>query len=86
MATTGTYAAQTSVSADKSRAEIERTLTRYGATSFAYGWQGSQAMVGFVMAGRQIPVPPAATVPGRQGVHADADRSTAHRPPGAGGA
>ena len=51
---TGTYAAQTSVSAEKSRNEIERTLTRYGASSFAYGWQGQQAMIGFVMQGRQI--------------------------------
>lgn len=50
----GTYAAQTSVAADRSRAEIERTLTRYGASSFAYGWQGTQAMIGFVMQGRQI--------------------------------
>lgn len=50
----GTYAAQTAVTADKSRNEIERTLTRYGASCFAYGWQGTQAMIGFVMSGRQI--------------------------------
>ena len=60
----GTYAAQTSVTADKSRNEIERTLTRYGATSFAYGWQDSQAIIGFVMRDRQIrfllPLPDAA--------------------------
>jgi hypothetical protein len=52
--TQGTYAAQTSVTSEKSRNEIERTLTRYGATSFAYGWQGQQAMIGFVMDGRQM--------------------------------
>jgi len=51
---TGTYAAQTAVTSEKSRNEIERTLTRYGASSFAYGWQGSQAMIGFAMDGRQI--------------------------------
>ena len=50
----GTYAAQTAVTADKSRNEIERTLTRYGATSFQYGWQGNQAVIGFTMAARQI--------------------------------
>ena len=50
----GTYASQTTVAADKSRSEIERTLTRYGASSFAYGWQDQQAMIGFVMKGRQI--------------------------------
>ena len=50
----GTYAAQTAVTSEKSRNEIERTLTRYGASSFAYGWEGPQAMIGFVMAGRQI--------------------------------
>lgn len=54
MTAAGTYAAQTSVPADRSRGEIEKTLTRYGATSFAYGWQDQQAMVGFVMHGRQI--------------------------------
>jgi hypothetical protein len=30
------YAAQTSVSVEKSRAEIERTLVRYGATKYAF--------------------------------------------------
>lgn len=35
----GTYAASTSVSIDRSRAEIEHTLIRYGATSFVYGWE-----------------------------------------------
>lgn len=33
--TGGSYAAQTSVSAQKSRAEIEKTVSRYGATAFA---------------------------------------------------
>lgn len=50
----GTYAQTTTVSADRTRAEIERTLVRYGATQFAYGWQGMQAVIGFTMAGRQI--------------------------------
>ena len=49
-----TYAADTEVTSDRSRSEIERTLTRYGATSFAYGWQESSAMVGFAAHGRQV--------------------------------
>jgi hypothetical protein len=32
------YAENTSVSVESSRGEIERTLQRYGAASFAYGW------------------------------------------------
>lgn len=32
------YAQDTEVGSDRSRAEIERTLIRYGASAFAYGW------------------------------------------------
>lgn len=48
------YAEKTNVSTDKSRTEIERTLQRYGADQFMYGWDGDRAVVGFRMAGRQI--------------------------------
>jgi hypothetical protein len=48
------YAAQTEVSSDRSRSEIERTLRRYGATAFAYGWEGNRAQIGFKLADRQI--------------------------------
>jgi hypothetical protein len=48
------YAESTSVGSDKSRAEIERTLARYGASSFMYGWDQDRAMVGFIAAGRQV--------------------------------
>lgn len=41
------YAEQTSVSSDRSRAEIEQTLRRYGAQSFAYGWEADRAVVMF---------------------------------------
>lgn len=41
------FAANTEVSAEKSRSEIERTLTRYGANAFMYGWEGSRAIIGF---------------------------------------
>ena len=48
------YASDTSVSADRSRAEIERTLTRYGARGFMYGWDQDQAVLGFITRGRQV--------------------------------
>lgn len=47
------YAQQTSVSPDRSRAEIERTLTRYGATGFMYGWSERGAVIGFMLRGKQ---------------------------------
>ena len=50
------YAENTSVTADKSRAEIERTLQRYGADAFVYGWDTEMdaAMVQFRAADRVI--------------------------------
>ena len=36
----GQYAKRTEVSADRSRAEIEKTLVKYGATGFVTGWAG----------------------------------------------
>jgi len=48
------YAQSTNVSSEKSRAEIEKTLMRYGADSFMYGWEGESAVIGFRMEGRMI--------------------------------
>lgn len=48
------YAAKTEVSADKSRNEIESVLRRYGATGFFYGWEGTDALLGFKMKNMQI--------------------------------
>jgi hypothetical protein len=50
----GRYAEATNVSSETSRAEIERTLTRYGADAFHYGWSAGRAVIGFVADGRQI--------------------------------
>jgi hypothetical protein len=44
------YASQTSVSVERSKAEIERTLQRYGASQFIYGWDRQEAVIGFVVA------------------------------------
>lgn len=48
------YAADTDVPSDRSRAEIERTLKRYGATAFAYAWDGGVTSIAFRMSDRQI--------------------------------
>lgn len=48
------YAANTNVSCEKSRAEIEKTLMRYGAEGFMYGWEGERAVVAFRMMDRQV--------------------------------
>lgn len=48
------YAARTEVPSSRSRNEIERVLTRYGATSFMSGWDEGQAVIGFVIHGRQV--------------------------------
>lgn len=52
------YAENTSVSAERSRGEIETTLTRYGAHGFMYGWQEREdsrdAMIQFDADGRRI--------------------------------
>lgn len=49
-----TYASTTSVSSDKSRAEIEATLRRYGAESFAYMSSRDRAVVMFEAHDRRI--------------------------------
>lgn len=51
---TGKYASQTEVSSSRSRDEIERTLERYGADQFLYGWQETDAVVRFRMEGRHV--------------------------------
>lgn len=49
-----TYAASTEVSSARSRDEIERTLQRYGADQFLYGWQDDAAVVGIRMQDRHV--------------------------------
>lgn len=48
------YAANTSVSSAKSKAEIEQIVERYGAAQFISGWSESTAIIGFTMEGRQV--------------------------------
>lgn len=48
------YAEGTSVTPDRSLAEISETLRRYGATGFAYGWEDDRAMIAFRAHERQV--------------------------------
>lgn len=50
----GRYAADTSVSSERSRAEIETTLRRYGADSFGYLSTRETAVIGFEVNGRRM--------------------------------
>jgi hypothetical protein len=55
------YATGTSVPPDRSRAEIEKILRRFGADQFAYGWELEVEQIQFRVAGRSVrltlPVP-----------------------------
>jgi len=48
------YAKGTTVAVAKSRAEIESLLTRYGAASFASGWDQKGASILFAVKGRHV--------------------------------
>lgn len=48
------YAKDTQVSVEKSKIEIEQTVTRYGASQFMSGWKENSAMIGFKMKERNI--------------------------------
>lgn len=50
----GIYAKHTSVSVDKSRAEIESILSRYGASAFAYATSNDKAMIQFQACNRRV--------------------------------
>jgi hypothetical protein len=69
------FAKNTDVSAEKSRAEIERTLTRYGATAFMYGWEGERAVLGFRAHNRMLrfilPMPDRASAEFKYTAHAN---------------
>lgn len=48
------YATETAVPAEKSRAEIEKLLLRYGADQFMYGIKPEAAVIAFRASGRHI--------------------------------
>lgn len=49
-----TFAATTQVPVERTKAEIEKLVKKYGARSFGVGWQGDQAQVNFVAHERHI--------------------------------
>ena len=49
-----TFATDTTVPVERSKAEIERLLGRYGAARFMSGWDGDTAVIGFVLGNRTI--------------------------------
>lgn len=61
--TAGRYAADTSVTPGRTREEIERTLSRYGATGFMFGQDQTGAAIAFLIRDRhvrfQVPLPSA---------------------------
>ena len=52
--TTRPFASRTKVPVEKTRADIERLIKRYGANGFVSGWQGSVARIEFLCADRHI--------------------------------
>jgi len=48
------YAENTTVPVERSRAEIESMLRRYGAAQFVSGWDADRAMIGFSANARQL--------------------------------
>jgi hypothetical protein len=48
------YASTTTVSVEKSRREIERTLERYGAMKFGYAYDGSKSVIQFELHKRHV--------------------------------
>ena len=50
------FAATTSVPVDRSRAEIEQTLARYGATAFGYLTEIGRTIIMFEASGRRIKI------------------------------
>lgn len=48
------YASSTNVSIERSKAEIEKTLQRYGAQEFVSGWDQDKAVIMFRMNDRRI--------------------------------
>lgn len=50
----GMYAKDTTVSVDRSKAEIERLVVKYGAEGYSTAWSKNKARVEFIIGGRHI--------------------------------
>jgi len=67
------YAQDTSVAVEKSKAEIERILMRYGCDQFMSGWDQTKATIGFRHKGRFVSI--VLALPDRQ------DKEFTHKQP-----
>lgn len=61
----GAYAANTEVGSERTKLEIERTLVRFGARRFQYGWDEHEAVIMFELQNRRVLF--RLTMPDRQG-------------------
>jgi hypothetical protein len=52
----GRYAQHTRVPVERTKAQIEHELERYGADGFTSGWQGKQEAIGFLVGGLRIQI------------------------------
>lgn len=68
------YATETVVPVGRTRDEIERTLARYGAEGFMFGYDHSQGAIAFVIGGRHVRFQ--MPMPGRE------DKTFTHTPTG----
>lgn len=79
------FATQTTVSSERSRAEIESILRRYGATSFAYVSEPERAIIAFQANGRRVkftlpmPDPTSRAFTHTQGRHSPRSAQQAHQ-------
>ena len=48
------YASRTTVTVDRSKAEVEHILRRYGADQFLHGWEEGRAIIGFRLKGYPV--------------------------------
>ena len=48
------YASRTTVTVDRSKAEVEHILRRYGADQFLHGWETGRAIIGFRLKGYPV--------------------------------
>lgn len=48
------YAEATEVSVERSRMEIERAVTRFGASAFLYGWRENMVLFSFELSGYRV--------------------------------
>lgn len=75
-----TYAKDTSVSVERSKAQIEKAVAQYGATGFASAWQGDEARIAFEIRGVRVQL--SLTLPARSD-YSMTEKGRQRKPPAA---